>query len=158
MNYYKATEKYLYNYKSFKANIVNMETQIEEIDYYSVKAVGYDYIDDIGYRGSTVENAIINIDKKRNDLENKIVELKSKLERIDKAIEALNEIEQQIISERYFEGRQWWQIAYKLRYSERWCKELRSRAVEKISIGLWGEEALPKDFPFTSPSKVESSI
>ncbi len=147
MNYYKATEKYLYNYKSLKANIENMKTQIKELDYSSVKGANYDYIDNGGYKKSAVESTVLYIDKKRSNLERKIIELKSKLERIDKSIEALNEVEQFIIKERYFEGKQWWKIAYKLRYSERWCKELRSRAVEKISIGLWGEDALPKDFP-----------
>jgi len=37
-----------------------------------------------------------------------------------------------------------------MKYSEKWCKELRRRAVQKVAIGLFGEDALVKDFPFTS--------
>jgi len=152
MNYYALTEKYLYNYIPLKISIENLSKEIEELDYNSVATISYEYIGSIGYRESNVENKVIKIEKKRDKLKDKILDLENKLERIDRAIEGLNEIERYIIEERYFKGKQWWVIAYKLKYSERWCKELRRRAIEKISIGLWGEEAmLHKEFTNTSP-------
>jgi len=142
MNYYKATEKYLYNYKSLKANIENMKVQIKEIDYNPLQGAGFEYMEDTGYKKSTVENTVIRIDKKRNDLKNRIKELECKLERIDRSIEALNDVERYIVVEWYFEGRQWWQIAHKVKYSERHCRRIKNNAVNKISVGLFGLEAM----------------
>ena len=144
MNYYKATEKYLYNYKSLKANIENMKVQIKEIDYNPLQGAGFEYMEDTGYKKSTVENTVIRIDKKRNDLKNRIKELECKLERIDRSIEALNDVERYIVVERYFEGRQWWQIAHEIKYSERHCRRIRTNAVNKVSVGLFGLEAMEK--------------
>lgn len=138
MDYYRATEKYLYNYKSLKANIENMKAQIKEMDYNSLQGAGFEYIEDTGYKKSTVENTVIRIDKKRNDLKNRIKELECKLERIDRSIEVLNEIEREIVKGWYFEGRQWWQIAHKVKYSERHCRRIKANAVNKISVGLFG--------------------
>jgi hypothetical protein len=144
MNYYKATEKFLYNYNSLKASVENMKQEIEEMDYcemsgidYSREPTGKTY----AFRSPTEDAAIRAADKKAL-LNGKINVLGNKLERIDRAIEALNKTEKQIIIERYMEGKQWWQVAYNAQYNERWCKEIRRRAVEKIAIGLFGEIAM----------------
>ena len=50
MNYYKVTEKYLYNYRSLKANIENIKTQMSELDYGSVKSASLDYRGNGGYK------------------------------------------------------------------------------------------------------------
>lgn len=152
MNYYKATEKFLYNYNSLKASIENMKQEITEMDYRELSAINYNKeptSKTYAFHSSTEEAAIYTADKK-SLLEHRIKITEGKLERIDRAIEALNELEQRIIKLRYIEGKQWWQIAYEIRYSEKWGKELRRRAIGKIAVGLFGEDALPKDFPFTS--------
>lgn len=152
MNYYKATEKFLYNYNSLKASIENMKQEIEEIEYLGMSAINYDHEitgKTFAFHSLTESEAMRAADRKQM-LQQRIEILESKIERIDRAIEALNKTEQKIINLRYKEGRQWWEIAYEMRYSEKWCKELRKRAVNKIAVGLFGEDALPKDFPFTS--------
>jgi DNA-directed RNA polymerase specialized sigma subunit len=152
VNYYKATEKFLYNYNSLKASTENMKQEIEELDYREISAVDYEKEPSgktYAFHSKTEESAIYAAEKKKL-LEQRIKTTERKLDRIDRAVEALNEIEQKIIKLRYYEGRQWWQIAYEMRYSEKWCKELRRRAVHKVAIGLFGEDALIKDFPFTS--------
>ena len=53
--------------------------------------------------------------KEKTSLEKRIKITESKLERIDRAIEALNDTEKQIITERYINGKQWWQVAYSVR-------------------------------------------
>lgn len=151
MNYYSITEEYLKNYKPLKASIENMRKEIEDLDYYVASSPSLEYIGEKKYKQSSTENAVINIENKKKKIENNINSIESKLERIEKGIETLNETEKYVIVERYFEGRQWWVIAYKLKYSERWCKELRRRAVEKISISLFGEKAMSKQFANTSP-------
>ena len=160
VNYYKATEKFLYNYNSLKASIENMKQEIEEMEYFGITALDYKQ-EPVGKTyafHSTTENEAIKITNKKEILGTRIKLLENKLERIDRAVEALNEIEQKIIKLRYYEGRQWWQIAYEMKYSEKWCKELRRRAVQKVAIGLFGEDALIKDFPFTSPQNPKNVI
>ena len=160
VNYYKATEKFLYNYNSLKASIENMKQEIEELDYREISAVNYEK-EPTGKTyafHSITEEAGIRAAEKKKLLEKRIKATQSKLERIDRAIKALNDTERQIITERYINGKQWWQVAYEIKYSEKWCKELRRRAVQKVTIGLFGEDALIKDFPFTSPQNPKNVI
>ena len=145
MNYYRATEKYLYNYRALKANIENIKTQIGELDYNSVKSASLGHISNGNCRKSTVENAVINLDERKNELNEIKQRLKNKIERIDRAIGALNSIEKQIIEGKYFKGEQWWQIAHGVKYSERHCKRLRTNAIRKISVGLFGLVAMGEE-------------
>jgi DNA-directed RNA polymerase specialized sigma subunit len=147
LNYYKATEKFLYNYNSLKASIENMKQEIDEMDYREISAIDYEkepVSETYAFHSATEEAAIYAADKK-SLLEQRIKTTEGKLERIDRAIEALNDTERQIITERYINGKQWWQVAYSVKFNERWCKEIRRRAVEKIAIGLFGEKAMHKD-------------
>ncbi|AYO30819.1 hypothetical protein D2962_09525 [Biomaibacter acetigenes] len=147
LNYYKATEKFLYNYNSLKASIENMKQEIEGMDYREISAINYDKeptSKTYAFYSITEEAGVRAADKKRL-LEQRIKATEGKIERIDRAIEALNDTERQIITERYINGKQWWQIAYSVRINERWCREIRKRAVTKIAIGLFGEDAMPKD-------------
>lgn len=147
MNYYKATEKFLHNYNSLKASIENMKQEIEEMDYREISAIDYEKeptSETYAFHSATEESAIYAAERK-NLLEKRIKITESKLERIDRAIEALNDTEKQVITERYMGGKQWWQVAYSVQYNERWCKEIRRRAVNKIAIGLFGEKAMHED-------------
>lgn len=147
MSFYKATEKFLYNYNSLKASIENMKQEIEEIDYKEIPGINYDKertSKTYAFHSITEDEGIKVADKKIL-LEKRIKATEGKIERIDRAIEALNDTERQIITERYINGRQWWEVAYSVKFNERWCKEIRRRAVKKIAIGLFGEDAINKD-------------
>lgn len=147
MNYYKVTENYLYNYNSLKISVENMKQEIKELDYREISAINYAKEPTgktYAFHSRTEESAIYVAEKKRL-LEKMIKATESKLERIDRAIAALTDIERQIIIERYINGKQWWQIAYTVKFNERWCKEIRRRAVMKIAIGLFGEKAMHED-------------
>lgn len=142
MNYYRATEKYLYNYRALKANIENIKTQIGELDYNPIQSTSYDHISNGNRRKSTVENTVINLDERRSELNERKRKLRARIERIDRAIEALNGTEKHIIENWYFKGKQWWQIAHEVKYSERHCRRLKTNAVNKISVGLFGLPAM----------------
>lgn len=117
------------------------------MDYREISAIDYEKeptSETYAFHSATEEAGIYIADRK-NLLEKRIKITEGKTERIDRAIAALNDTERQIITERYIEGRQWWQVAYSVKINERWCREIRKRAVNKIAIGLFGEEALPKD-------------
>jgi len=156
VNYYKATEKFLYNYNSLKASIENMKQEIEELDYREISAVNYEK-EPTGKTyafHSITEEAGIRAAEKKKLLEERIKATQSKLERIDRAIKALNDTERQIITERYINGKQWWQVAYIVKFNERWCKELRRRAVQKVAIGLFGEKAMHEESTNTARQSV----
>lgn len=142
MSYYRATEKYLYNYRALEASIENMKREIDEIEYIGVRATNYEQSDNGDPSSSTVENEVVWRENKIGALKKKIAILESKIERIDRAIDALNGIEKQIIEGKYFRGEQWWQIAHEVKYSERHCRRLKTNAVNKISVGLFGLPAM----------------
>jgi len=143
MNYYKATEKYLYNYNSLKASIENMQKEITEMEYAGMSAMDPAHIPAKTYKYySPSEDEAIRIAEKKTALQKRIKSTRGKLERIDRAIEALSEVERRIITERYIQCRPWWEVAYSAKYNERWCREIRWKAVRKVAIGLFGEKAL----------------
>lgn len=144
--HYKLTEKLLYNYNMLKASIKNMKQEINELenDVVGPSSISYE-TEKTGktYKTNrpTEETAIKNITY-IDLLEKRIEMTQSKIERIDRSIEALNEVEKQVVRLRYIDSIQWFQIAYKLKYTERWCKHLRTQAIKKIAVGIYGETAI----------------
>lgn len=140
--YYKETEYLLYNYNMFKIAIENMEKQIE---YFKKedgsKGINYNGVSispTFKFVSDTEDTALSNIEKIQY-LEQQIDGIKSKLDRVDRALEGLTRIERQIMQEKYMEGKQWYIVAYNASYSERHCRNLRKNAIEKIAIGIFGD-------------------
>ena len=144
-SYYKSTESLLYNYNMLKVSIENMKLEIEETEKNDgttgIKYDGVQTSPTFKFSSQTEDTSIRNIET--IDLLKKRIEItENKIERVDNAIEALNGTEKDVIIKRYLEGKQWYIVAYEVNYNERWCKELRKRAIEKIAIGLYGYRAL----------------
>lgn len=142
-DYYKETEYLLYNYKMFKINIKNMESEIEYLKKDDgMTGINYDGISTSSTNmiNSITENTALSISEKIHFLERRICKENMTLEKIDRAIKGLTETERIIIEQRYIEGKQWWQVAYKANYGERHCKRLRSEAIGKMVIGIFGVE------------------
>lgn len=143
--HYKSVEKLLYNYNMLKINIEILNHQLEELkEEEGMKGVAYDDVkisETNKFHSQTEDTAINNIGLE--ELINKKKEkLQSKLDMLDKLTEGLNEVEREIIRMYYIEGKQWWQIAYEVKYSERHCRRIRSEAIGKLAVGLYGEEVL----------------
>ena len=143
--YYKSVEKLLYNYNMLKINIEITGKQLEELkEEDGVTAINYDGVsvsDTNKFHSQTEDTAVRNIEveellKKRKE------KLQSKLDILDKLTEGLNEVEREIIRMYYIEGKQWWQIAYEVKYSERHCRRIRTEAICKLAVGLYGEEVI----------------
>jgi ArpU family phage transcriptional regulator len=143
--YYKSVEKLLYNYNMLKINIEILNQQLEELkEEEGMKGVAYDDVkisETNKFHSQTEDTAINNIELE--ELINKKKEkLQSKLDMLNKLTEGLNEVEREIIRMYYIEGKQWWQIAYEVKYSERHCRRIRAEAIGKLAVGLYGEEVL----------------
>lgn len=139
MDYIKETEKWLYNYNTFKAAIENLKIMYteKEKELREGHPVQYDkerlsktnsFISETEERG--VELATI---------KGRIEIMENKIKIMDNALNALNDTEKSIIDLRYLKGEQWWQIANNVMFSERWCKEIRKNAVKKIALSMFGK-------------------
>lgn len=143
MDKYKKTEYLLYNYKMFQISIENMKGDIDllkiECGVSGISTDGANISQTYKISSITEETALSNVEKIEY-LEQNIGKLENMIEKIDRTLEGLTEEERDIITTRYIEGKQWWQVAHKLRYSERHCRRLRTEAIEKMIIGLFPEE------------------
>ncbi len=143
--YYKSVEKLLYNYNMLKINIEILNHQLEELKKEEgMKGVDYDDVkisETNKFHSQTEEMAINNIGLEEL-INKKKEELQSKLDMLDRLTEGLNDVEIRIIEMYYIKGKQWWQIAYEVKYSERHCRRIRSEAICKLAVGLYGEEVL----------------
>lgn len=143
--YYKSVEKLLYNYNTLKINIEITDKQLEELkEEDGVTAIDYDgvSVSDTNKFHSQTENTAIRNIKVEELLKKRKEKLQSKLDMLDKLTEGLNEVERDIVRMYYIEGKQWWQIAYEVKYSERHCRRIRSDAIGKLAVGLYGEEVI----------------
>lgn len=141
MNNYKKVENLLYNYKMLKISIKNIEEEIEYLDKEcGVSGINYDNTgtSPTNKVNSIVEDTALSISEKKHYLQHKINEIEMQLNKIERAMEGLTDIERIIIEQKYIEGLQWWQIAGQVKYSERWCRQLRTEAIKKLVTGIYG--------------------
>ncbi|MBC8590624.1 hypothetical protein [Wansuia hejianensis] len=151
--FYKETEYLLYNYKMLEISVENMKKEIEylekEDEARSISGISYD-----GFKtgptfkiNSIVEDTLLSISEKISYLEHSIRRMESRMKSINKSMEGLNELEKDILTKKYIEGKQWYVVAYDVKYSERQCRNIRNNAIEKLAIGIFGEIAtlLPDD-------------
>ncbi|TDT63411.1 hypothetical protein [Fonticella tunisiensis] len=140
MDYIRETEKWLYNYKTIKASIENLQRLYaeKEKEVKEGRPIRYDKdkLSPTYAFNSEAENIAIDL----ATIKSRIERMKAKVEIIETAIEGLNEIEKKIILMKYIEGHHWWRIAYEVRYNERWCRQLKNIALKKLSVAIFGEE------------------
>ena len=135
----------LYNYKKLKAQIKNIELDIEERenDYSTLSAVQYDK-DSLSktYKfSSEVENKVIKLDHDNASEELKYLQAKKRskeiqIERIDNMLSVLNEDEKKLIKIRYFDNIPYKDIADILCKSDSWLQELRKKIIIQKLIPL----------------------
>lgn len=145
--YYREIERLLYNYNMLKINIEIADKQLEELrEEDGLTGINYEGVqisETYKFHSQTEDAAEKNITAEELILKRK-EKLENKLEVLDKLIEGLNSIEKTIIKMYYIQGKQWWQIAYEVRYSERHCRRMRSEAIGKLAVGLHGERAIER--------------
>lgn len=143
MNKYAKVEQLLSNYKMLEISIRNMKQEIEYIEKEDgMSGISYDGISTspTNQCKSATEGIALSNMEKIHFLEHSIERATRQIEKVDRALEGLEEIEKQIINEKYINSRQWWQVAGIVKYSESWCKQIRRRAISKLIIGIYGIE------------------
>ncbi|MBY6915399.1 siderophore-interacting protein [Clostridium botulinum] len=137
---YKKTDGVLFNYKSIKAEISNLDLEIEEIRDECDGVKGMTYEEKTGPTNafnSTVENEVI---KKEKEIVRLLKEKKSKerlITKIDNALESLEEEEKEIIKLRCFERKSWNKVGMITNRDGDYCGKIKRAAVNKLSELVW---------------------
>lgn len=128
-------ESFLYNYKSIKLAIENLKMELDSMDETVISAIQYkESTGKTNKFNSDVENKIM----KKELLESRIKHMETKIKQIDKALAILPDIEKEIINFRYIEGQNYYEFTYKVYRSERQCRRIKSKALEKIVVVFFG--------------------
>ncbi|EES50239.1 siderophore-interacting protein [Clostridium botulinum] len=137
---YKKTDGVLFNYKAIKAEISNLDLEIEEIRDECDGVKGMTYEEKTGPTNafnSTVENEVI---KKEKEIVRLLKEKKSKerlITKIDNALESLEEEEKEIIKLRCFERKSWNKVGMITNRDGDYCGKIKRAAVNKLSELVW---------------------
>lgn len=132
---YRKTEAILYNYNKVKAQIKNIELDIENIknDFNGPGAIGYEErTQSTNSFNSSVENEVISRENEINQLERYKRKKEIELLKVDNAIGSLTEREKIIIEMRYFKKYNNIMIAAKLNLTEEYICNIKRNAVNHI--------------------------
>jgi ArpU family phage transcriptional regulator len=133
---YKKTEKWLYNLDALKQRIENLKMYQSEL---LEAGAGIDYSKDKIGQTYKFNSATENTAEKRENIEQEIRDYETRVHMIVNALDILNDTERSIIESRYFNQEPWYNIGYKHKYSERQCKRIRTGAIIRLSMALFGE-------------------
>jgi len=131
MKYYKGVESNLYNYKAIKAEIKNIDLELQELENEGTgcKAINYEEKSAPTNKfNSVVENETLRPDQ----LKKRIHKLKVQLEKIDNALETLSDDEMKLVELRYFRKLQFKVIAQIIDRNEMYCVCLKSKIIKKL--------------------------
>jgi DNA-directed RNA polymerase specialized sigma subunit len=132
---YRKTEAILYNYNKVKAQIKNIELEIENIknEFNGPAAIGYEERTQSTNRfNSSIENEVINREIEINQLERYKRQKEIEILKVDNAIGSLTDREKIIIEMRYFKKYNNRMIAAKLDLTEEYICTIKKVAVNQI--------------------------
>lgn len=132
---YRKTEAILYNYNKVKAQIKNIELDIENLksEFNGPGAIGYEErTQSTNSFNSSVENEVISRDIEINQLERYKRKKEIELLKVDNAVGSLTDREKTIIEMRYFKKYSNIMIAAKLDLTEEYICKIKNVAVNQI--------------------------
>jgi len=134
LNLYKKTEYFLYNYKTMKAEIKNIDLEIEQMEYLGCAGISYEEKSATSNSfSSSVENEVIIREKRIESLQQSKRDKLMVLNKIDNALETLDPRDLEIIKLRYFNNINNRNISIKLDLTEEWICTLKAIVINKLS-------------------------
>lgn len=130
-----------YEVKKQKVGILHKKLNEVESDYVYRSNAGIDFKKDKVTHSSKVqtsgiagniEDTAIKVIEEKERIENEIRHEKSQLTILEMALEALSETERDVIVNFYVKGKQWWQVSNVVKMSERACRCMRNKAINKL--------------------------
>lgn len=143
-DFYKMTEKILYDYNKIKAHIEFKTLELKEYESEDgLRAINYSYAPVKTNRISNpVEDiALLNSQRIHNILQD-INRCESRLDSIMRGVLSLEEEEKAVIMLRYFKSMSWIQIATNIYRSERHVQRIKRKAINKLKVVYFGLDAL----------------
>lgn len=129
--------EWLRNYNAYKCGIENLNELVEDI---AQEGMGIDYSKDklssSNAFSSIVESAVIRLDGK--NIQRRIKAMENVVHAIDKSLSKLSERERKVVMDKYINGKPYYQICYELYICERTAKYIRSEAIRKMTISMFG--------------------
>ena len=150
-DYIKATKGYLRNYRQLQAAIKNLEREADlkrqELEGVSIAVSRYG--GELGGGAgelTATEAAAVKRGRLGEEIEQisgEVGRIKGTLEKLDCAIESLDETQRQLVTGYYFERHTWAELSIGLYITEKWARIKGREAVESIAFMLFGNKALP---------------
>lgn len=143
MNNYKKTERLLENYRALKGYVEMKGKELEEIEYQGISAMELGEKTSKTYKiNDPVFEEVASMDQCKEKIKQEIEKKDRVVRKIDFALSKLDDTQRKIIELKYIKGKQWWEIGAEVCYSERWCKHLRTKAINKMAIIIYGNSSL----------------
>lgn len=101
-----------------------------------------------GDGGSRVEGDVekrIVIEEKVKELDINIREVETTISKVDRALDGLDDESKQVVSMRFVDKRKWQYIAMTMHCSEKSCRNISEKALEQLSVMVFGPRALPEE-------------
>ena len=131
---YNDIESWLYNYKIAEVAIENLKAELVVLD--TLKSVN---IEIEGKGLGKVSSSVEDIQAKKEKIKSRIMVMESKLNKLNKALDALKEDEFCVIKSFYINGERYKEISDKMQCSIISCKRIKKKALNKIIIGVYGQ-------------------
>ena len=158
-DYADLTKKYLRNYHTFKLTEKMLEEDIRSKE--QILSASLDVGAAVARYGDApagghtelngIEAACERHLRMRQDIQNMksdLSELRRLTDKIDIAFNVADDIARSMVRDYYMDGYSWEQISMKHHYSARWCREKVKKAVEDMSMVIFGMKAKPLQLSF----------
>ena len=151
-DYIRETKRLLQNYNKMKVAALNLTEEIkaQEMLLRDESIASIQYGDDRiggGTRELTSTEAAvvrrIKMEGHITDMRIRRDEIERTIRAIDRAFESLDDVDAELLKERYINGRSWAEIAELLNYTEKWAREKGGRALRDMALMLFGIRMQP---------------
>jgi len=138
VNLYKQTERWYYRLNALKTRIENLKQEYAEKEA-EAEGKGIDYSEDKLSETYKFHSSTESIGIELAQIKMKIEMLQNRVDIMERSLKILNDTEIRIITMKYFENEPWYKIAYELKYNESHCRRIRTHAIEKLKVAIFGE-------------------
>ena len=144
-DYIAITRRWLKDYNLFKVTIKNMNKNIEaqqQILEYGDSPKGG------GAELNAVEMAADDRIKRQQDIYEAMMnrdDIQRHIDRLDSAIDSLEDEDREVLQEHYLEGDSWEHIGHNRHYSEQWARKKGGKALRQVAFILFGLKAKPPE-------------
>jgi DNA-directed RNA polymerase specialized sigma subunit len=137
-NLYKKTERWYYRLNALKTRIENLKQEYAEKEL-EATGEGIDYSKDKLSETYKFSSTTESIGIELAQIKMKIEMLQNKVDIMERSLRILNQTEIRIITMKYLQNEPWYKIAYEMKYNEAHCRRIRTHAIEKLKVAIFGE-------------------